>query len=76
MEQPDTRRAHSPKVVGSNPAPATNNLLGKRTRINQCVLRLRTICLVGFIPAPSSLATRFNIICDARLVRALLYLKR
>ncbi|EDJ88570.1 putative ATPase [Haemophilus influenzae 22.1-21] len=27
------RRAHNPKVVGSNPAPATNNKFSKRTPV-------------------------------------------
>ncbi len=45
------RRAHNPKVVGSNPAPATNFLLGiignriNRYKISLCKIVIDCLCL-------------------------------
>ena len=57
MEQPVARRAHNPKVVGSNPAPATNTSKTINT-LKGVFLYLSFVNLPGVYPAKDLPAPR------------------
>ena len=48
----EARRAHNPKVIGSNPVPATQSYLRRNAQIAQLVeQRTENPCVAGSIPA-------------------------
>ncbi len=84
VEQPVARRAHNPKVVGSNPAPATNyneNASLDGRGVEQLVARrAHNPKVVGSNPAPATnlmntlTGVFVSVVWSATTVRAASYL--
>ena len=60
----EARRAHNPKVVGSNPAPATRVIIYSNAQIAQLVeQRTENPRVAGSIPALGTLYVRRDLCC-------------